>query len=621
MRQRWLRTLALSLGVLMTGQGAVLRADPPAPIIEPYPPVETTRPKPAAAESADSAPAASLERPIPLDDERPIDHKIQPAGLFSSGNDNSFAIGPAGSIPVARPMPSGPSTNSVPLPMPSPVPTSPSPPDVPYSWRQPPTSSPASQDAFSTPLMPMPNATPGSRFGTAMQLPPGTSFGSASTPLPQGTVVSPGIVTTPGTVMPPGSIATPGVVTGPMGGPIIDGGGMGNDCCNPGSCAPDCCTPGCCAPGCCDGMCCDGCCGWGNGCCFGNRWYASAEYLLWFIRGQSLPPLLSTGPLVSPVPGALGQPGTAVLFGNNSNFNNNPYSGVRLRAGYWFGDCHGLGLDIGGFFLGGDNRNFRASSVGIPFLGRPFFNALTGVQDVEDVAAPGLAGTFTAVSTFFLYGAEANLRRNLCCGCNWFIDGFIGWRMLGLNESLSMNENLAVVSSNNPALPAGSTFNVNDRFATNNLFNGGQIGAIGEYRLGRWSFDLRTSVGVGGTMQWANVSGSTTSAGPGILPTTLPGGLLALSSNIGTHTRSMVSFVEEVGLNVGYQFTNHIRGFVGYNFLFWSNVIRPGQQIDLNVNPNLIPPVVAGGPNRPAFTFDGSNFWVQGIQFGLDIRW
>ena len=422
----------------------------------------------------------------------------------------------------------------------------------------------------------------------------------------------------------------PGVVAGPMGAPLVDGGGMGNDCCSPGCntpncctpncCTPDCCLPNCCTPGCCDGVCCDGCCGWGNGCCFGNRWYGSVEYLLWFIRGQSLPPLLTTGPLTAPVPGALGQPGTTVLFGNNG-YNNNPYSGTRLRFGYWFDDNHGLGLDFGGFILGSNSQNFMASSTNGTFLGRPFFNALTGTQDVEDVAAPGLAGTFSAVNTFFLYGAEVNLRRNLCCGCNWFIDAFAGWRLLGLNQSLSMNENLAVVSSVNPALPAGSTFAVNDRFGTNNLFNGGQVGAIGEYRLGRWIFDLRTSLGLGGTQQYVNVSGATTTAGPGILPTTSPGGLLALSSNIGPHTRSMLGFIDEVGLNVGYQFTNHIRAFVGYNFLFWSNVVQPGNQIDTTVNPNLIPPVVAGGPNRPAFSFNGTNFWVQGIQFGIDIRW
>src|SRR5262245_1372347 len=42
--------------------------------------------------------------------------------------------------------------------------------------------------------------------------------------------------------------------------------------------------------------------------------WARAEYLLWFMRGASTPPLVTTGPAVGRFPGALG-PGTDVLFG------------------------------------------------------------------------------------------------------------------------------------------------------------------------------------------------------------------------------------------------------------------------------------------------------------------
>ncbi|HZV04256.1 MAG TPA: BBP7 family outer membrane beta-barrel protein [Gemmataceae bacterium] len=597
MRQRWLRSLALSLGVVVMGRCVLLGADPSPPVIQPYPPVETPAPRagqmPASAsagsqEESEPAPAASLDRPIALRDEpRVVDQKIQPTGLFSNNSSTVTAFSPAASYPIARPMPVGPNA-STPLPMPAPVLSSPPPPDVPYSWRQPPTSASVPLDSSSSPVIPMPT-------------PVGPSMNST---------LSPGIA------------PAPGVITGPMGSPLVEDGCTGDGCCTPG-----CCTPGCCDGACCDGTCCDGCCGWGgccggNGCCFGNRWFGSAEYLLWFIRGQTLPPLLTGGSIADRVPGALGQPGTTVLFGGTT-YDNNPYSGTRLRLGYWFNDCHGLGLDVGGFFLGGKSNSFSATSMGVPFLARPFTNAVTGLPDIEAVAAPtGLAGTFTAVSNFFLYGAEANLRRNLFCGCNWFIDGFAGWRLLGLNESLSMRENLGIFSSTNPNLPTGSTFVVSDRFATSNLFNGGQVGAVGEVRFGRWSVDLRTSIALGGTQQNVNISGSTSSQGPGIVPVTLPGGLLALSSNIGSHTRSMVSMVEEVGVNLGYQFTNHIRGFVGYNFLWWSSVVRPGEQIDTVVNPNLIPPVTPnGGPSRPAFSFHGSDFWVQGITAGLDIRW
>jgi hypothetical protein len=617
MRHRWFCRLALRLGVLVLGHVGMaalpaLAAETSVPVIQPYPPVESPAERndepPAlasqsAAEVADPAPAATLDRPVALRDERnEVDSQVRPTGLFSGSGGNNVVLSPAGTYPVAQSLPAGSGSNPM-LPMPAPVLSSPPPvlsspaavpssppPDVPYSWRQPPTAVPTAPNVSPSPLAPMPSVS--GETGPIV----------GPTPLP-------GSIATPGVVPDPAIAAAPGVAAGPMGAPLVDG-CMGN---------------GCGAPGCCDGTCCDGCGGWGGccgrGCCFGDHWYGSAEYLLWFIRGQNVPPLLTTGPLSSPLPGALGQPGTTVLSGNDVQANN-PYSGLRLRGVYWLDDCHKWGLDVGGFFLGSGTNNTSITSLGVPFLARPFTNALTGAQDIEAVAAPsGLAGTFSTTSTFFLYGAEANLRRNLLCGCNWFIDGFVGWRLLGLNESLSMTENLAVVSSTNPSLPAGSTFVVNDRFGTSNLFNGGQIGLAGEYRLGRWFMNARTSIALGGTQQVVNISGFTTSAAPGIAATTLPGGLLAQSSNIGSHTRSMVSFVEEVGFNVGYQFTNHIRGFVGYNFLFWSSVVRPAEQIDTVVNPNLIPPAVGGGPARPQFSFNGSDFWVQGITAGFDIRW
>ena len=42
--------------------------------------------------------------------------------------------------------------------------------------------------------------------------------------------------------------------------------------------------------------------------------WVQAEYLLWWLRGNSLPPLVTTGPL-GPGAGALEAPGTQVLFG------------------------------------------------------------------------------------------------------------------------------------------------------------------------------------------------------------------------------------------------------------------------------------------------------------------
>src|SRR5437879_5413244 len=46
-----------------------------------------------------------------------------------------------------------------------------------------------------------------------------------------------------------------------------------------------------------------------------GRAWVRGEYLLWWLRDSAPPPLVTTGPASAQVPGALGQPGTVVLFG------------------------------------------------------------------------------------------------------------------------------------------------------------------------------------------------------------------------------------------------------------------------------------------------------------------
>jgi hypothetical protein len=63
---------------------------------------------------------------------------------------------------------------------------------------------------------------------------------------------------------------------------------------------------------------------------------------------------------------------------------------------------------------------------------------------------------------------------------------------------------------------------------------------------------------------------------------------------------------------------------VGYSFLYLSSVVRPGDQIDrvLNVTriPNFVPGAVPSGPLRPMPLIHDTDFWAQGINFGVEFR-
>jgi hypothetical protein len=370
----------------------------------------------------------------------------------------------------------------------------------------------------------------------------------------------------------------------------------------------------------------------------GGRFYASAEYLLWFIKGYNTPPLVTTSPASVPQPmqGVLGFPSTAVLFGG-SQLTQDPFSGGRFFAGYRFGPCNLWAAEVGGFFLGSQTTRFAAASPFPAVIARPFIgNSPTGMAETAELtASPGSnpgelfssAGSLRIAAPTQFWGLEANLRRQVCCGCNYNLDLLAGYRYLNLSEGLHITEDLVALR----AVPAAGTgvgdhIIVIDNFTTRNQFNGGQLGAVGEYRFGKLILGGSLKVALGDMHEQVSINGATsiTSATPGVAPRTFNSGLLALSSNSGTFTRDRFAVVPEVGLRVGYQVTNSLRVFVAYNFLYVSDVVRPGDQIDRVLNTNLIPPFspsAPAGPVHPVVPFKSTDLWVQGVSFGLEWRY
>jgi hypothetical protein len=364
-----------------------------------------------------------------------------------------------------------------------------------------------------------------------------------------------------------------------------------------------------------------GCCG--PGCAYpaGCVW-ADAEALLWWTKGDRLPPLLTTSPpgTAEAVAGVLGQPGTTVLFGNRA-VDTEERPGGRFYLGTWLNEQHTTGIEGDFLFLGGLGTNFHESSTGIPILARPFvFEDPTspsfGQNGSLKVAYPGLVmGQFQANTSSNFYGAEIYLRQTLCCGCCYRVDLLAGYRYLHLNEGLQIAE---TEIDTNPASPLVNVpFVIHEGYNTSNNFNGGLLGLAGDYQCGHWFARAIGKLAVGDTSRSADINGTTQ---VGNLPT-FTGGFLALPSNIGHYNSSEVSVVPEITLNLGYDINSHVRLYTGYNFLYWTGVERPGDQIDLRVNSSQ-PPLGNGlvGQPLPAFGGKSSDFWAQGISLGLEFR-
>ena len=354
------------------------------------------------------------------------------------------------------------------------------------------------------------------------------------------------------------------------------------------------------------------------------RLYLRGEYLLWYTKRDQVPVLASTS--ATQDNGILGNPTTQVLFGGDG-LNRDPRSGFRLFAGYWFDDeCKETALEFGGFYLGQRSTKFDVGSDTTPLIARPFFNLNSGTEFSEITAFPGLlTGRLTIAAPSQLWGLESNLRCNLCCGCNYRVDLLGGFRYLDLQESITMVEQIQAL----PAAAAPFTnqrITVSDRFATHDQFYGAQLGLSGEWRRGPWSVEPWGKVALGDTHQSITIEGSQRFVAPNGTAQNFVGGLLALNSNIGHFSRDKFSVVPEVGLNVGYQFNEHVKAYVGYSFLYWSNVARPGGQIDRVIDitriPNFpVPGTVPTGQNRPAPLLNSTDFWAQGINVGLEFRY
>ena len=97
--------------------------------------------------------------------------------------------------------------------------------------------------------------------------------------------------------------------------------------------------------------------------------------------------------------------------------------------------------------------------------------------------------------------------------------------------------------------------------------------------------------------------------------------MLALPSNSGHFSRNVFSVVPEVGMNLSYQVCPNLRLFMGYTFLYWNNVARPGALIDTVVNTTQQSGGTLTGPARPAFAFHNTDYWAHGINFGLELRY
>lgn len=352
--------------------------------------------------------------------------------------------------------------------------------------------------------------------------------------------------------------------------------------------------------------------------------YASAEYLRWWVRKRMVPPLLNAGSVSDPIPGAIGQPATVPVLGRTFD-NDNGHNGGRFTLGTWIAGCDWATLE-GTFFIleqRSDPQTFV--SDGGPqslLLARPFFNVSRGLEDADPISVPNVqGGSITFGQPRRLLGGETNLRVSSAPSifaplrrCSLLLGG----RYLALDEDFIVTETVFDL----PGLGSGGNLTtLGENFTTYNRFYGGQLGAEVEACFGGLSVIVTNKFALGYTDQEARVSGLTAVAGTLGPAVANDRALLVQPSNVGSYRREEFAAVYEFDFNLAYTFTDCIRVNLGYTFLYLTDVLRPGDQLDRNVTLQPLPQQAVRGQALPLFPMRSSNFWAQGLNVGLQLSY
>jgi len=359
------------------------------------------------------------------------------------------------------------------------------------------------------------------------------------------------------------------------------------------------------------------------------RIWGDAAFLLWWTKRAPVNTPLLTQALniiADPTSGQIGSANTAVLLGNDTYDMGTRYGG-RFTLGGWFGCDQCFGVEGNYLFISPRTSTQTAgtpATPGSPFVGVPFFDVTTG----EEIFVPtGIPFSDVSNDSFLrirneLQGAEVNFVANLARRECLTVTGLVGFRYINFREDLDFG-----VTSQRE----GDFVTRLDQFHAKNNFYGGNLGLRVEYQMGRFFVEATGKVALGSMNQTIDINGATTGFTPGakdfINVVNAPGSVFAQATNSGVHSRNVFGVVPEAEFKLGYNITRNIQGYAGYNLLYLNNVARPGAMIDHNTNPSQFgggftpgaPRPLVGAP-APNFSFQRSDFWAQGVTFGVQVK-
>lgn len=349
----------------------------------------------------------------------------------------------------------------------------------------------------------------------------------------------------------------------------------------------------------------------------GDFW-ATAEYLYWDRTGAEFPALVTTSDsgTARASAGILGDQ-TSTLFGGDRYLDGRE-SGGRYAIGFWWDKCHDLGFSFRYTNLGDQNVSYAANSNDHAILARPFANSESGFEDARLLAFPGeVSGNVQvdADSSFEMF--DISLSRSISNSRSNPVYLTLGYRSANLDESVTILDH----STSLTGATQGTSLSSTDSFRTENQFDGVRIGLSNNIPMFCGVvLAVDGSIGVGQTSRTTVIAGQTVTQNS-LGQSTVEGGLLTQTSNIGTFETDSFGTLHDLSLKLTKQISGNLSANIGYSIYGWSDVGRAAEQIDRRVNPSQIPPSTLSGPAHPSFDDVTSEFIAHGITFGASLAW
>lgn len=348
--------------------------------------------------------------------------------------------------------------------------------------------------------------------------------------------------------------------------------------------------------------------------------WGSLEYVNLWTSAPTLPfPLVTTGDAAGA--GHLGAPGTRVLLGDGP-LSIGSFPAGRFTIGAWFGFDENYGAEFTTLATGVRAAHFQAAgdAAGNPLLAIPFSDVTSGTPQESSlvISQPGVRHGNISIddaNSFFSADLDGLIELSDYLPGDMFRTTLIaGLRTMSFKERFQLDSLTTDMS--------GFSLGHNDIIMDQDSFFGADFGLRASRRFKRFTIEATGKAAIGET--WATQWVTSQNGLPFFYPRmnfSAHEGFFTQPTNISyNYANRAFSVVPAARLRLGYDLTDHIRLTASYEAFLWTQIMRPSDQLDRQINlSQTYGPLV--GVARPTLPNRHTDFWAQGFTVGVQFNY